>query len=112
MEIGEASRCSLEACGVAELYFRILVSNFHHEILKTKAGGKDDVAASVNQLTNCRIALCTLWYVELVDNLIVAKTQSCLHLLRADIVVVGVTQITGVGDVDKAHLDIIQCYAR
>lgn len=107
VEIGQAGRSSLVAGGMAELDVRILGSYFLDIVLVAKAGGEDDITASLNQLTQSGVALSALGNIVLADDLVIAQAQLLLHLLGAQLVVVGVTHVAGVGDVHKAHLDLV-----
>ena len=108
MVVSQTLGVSAVAGGVAELHLGMRLGGVDHVRLMTEAVGEDDVAAVVDQLLDGIGAGVVFRHVELVDDLVVTQAEGFLHVLGAQVMVVGVAHVAGVGHVHETELDGIQ----
>ena len=91
---------------MAELYVRILFCRADHVILVTKAVCEYDLASLLGKVCSRVKTGLILRDVGLLDDLLVCKTERCLHLLDALHVGLCVAFVL-IADIDDADLDLV-----
>ena len=111
MGIRHVTQRALVACGVAEFNVGEFRGHRHDIVFKSKACRKDDVAALLYKFSQRRFTFGVFRSVEFVNDLIITKTKFALHFFGSEVVVVGISHVTWISDVDKTELDVVKRHA-
>ena len=110
MYIVQTGAGRLVTCRVAELYIRVLSCHFYHIILESEAGRKDNITPRLYKFSQSSVTFCVFRCVVLIDDLIITESERFLHLLSPQIMVVCVTHIAWVRNMDETYFDLILRY--
>lgn len=84
----------------------MLLCGLIHEVHKTEAVGKDDIAARLDELVDGVGTGAILGYVGLDDHLIIPQAKLLLHVQAALFVGIVIAVVAGIADVDQADLHV------